>query len=351
VLGARVKASDGTALVYSQRISDAPIRPIGDLTGFSSLDSTNELNIGVESRLRDATRLTSRYQVEGGINGPDAFAVIGAQNRFDLGAGLAADLGLEHGKSVAGSGQDFTSGLVGLAWLKPSTFKTSARYELRDRDGFSGLLTGAAAGRIVNGLTGLVRAQWLNDTREQAQSGYDVLGGLALRPTGGDAVGLLLSYRLDDSTSPLPLFDALSVHQRASRVSTDAYWRPVGWLELYGKSGWQRVSVPLSLLVTDTYLVQGRMQVSISRWVDAALENRYIAQPVTDSSRSTVALELGLWPIADLRVGFGYNFRDTTDPFNRDQQGRPKGAYFTLSTKLARLFDLLGSAPAPAARH
>jgi hypothetical protein len=69
-----------------------------------------------------------------------------------------------------------------------------------------------------------------------------------------------------------------------------------------------------------------------------------------DSSRSTVAAELGFWPIADLRLGLGYNFRDTTDPFGRDRQGRPRGAYVTLSTKLAHLFDLLGSTPAPPAR-
>ena len=75
----------------------------------------------------------------------------------------------------------------------------------------------AAAGRIARGLTGLLRWQWLDDSRAQTQSGYDVLAGLAMRPTGGDAVGLLLSYRLNDSTRPLPMFAPLSVHQRESR--------------------------------------------------------------------------------------------------------------------------------------
>src|SRR6185295_3760965 len=104
---------------------------------FVSLDSTNELNIGVESRVRDATRLTSRYQVEGGINGPDAFAVIGAQNRLDLGAGLAADVGVEHARSIDRDGEDFTSGRVGLACLRPVTLKANAPDEMRDRNGYS----------------------------------------------------------------------------------------------------------------------------------------------------------------------------------------------------------------------
>jgi hypothetical protein len=85
------------------------------------------------------------------------------------------------------------------------------------------------------------------------------------------------------------------------------------------------------------------------RFLDAAIERRRLFQPVTDSVRDTIAAEAGVWLYPDLRIGVGYNFRDTTDPFGRDQQGRPRGAYLTLSSKLSRLFDLFGSSPAPAA--
>jgi len=59
------------------------------------------------------------------------------------------------------------------------------------------------------------------------------------------------------------------------------------------------------------------------------------------------AAEVGFWPIADLRLAGGYHFQDTRDPNGRDLQGRDKGVYATLSTKLSRIFNLLGSAPPP----
>ena len=47
-------------------------------------------------------------------------------------------------------------------------------------------------------------------------------------------------------------------------------------------------------------------------------------------------MEMGFWPLADIRIAVGYNFRDTRDPLGRDLQGRDKGVYLTLSTKLSR---------------
>ena len=81
-------------MFYTQRISDEAIVPVGDFTGtgFSALPTTSELSIGVESRVTDATQLTSRYQIEQGINGPDAFAVIGVSTQLNLGRGFAARL-------------------------------------------------------------------------------------------------------------------------------------------------------------------------------------------------------------------------------------------------------------------
>jgi uncharacterized repeat protein (TIGR01451 family) len=350
VLGARVAVTDDTSLVYSHRLSDAPIKPIGDLSGFSALETTSEFTVGLESRLRDAGRLTSRYEVQDGISGPDAFAVIGGQNRFELWAGLAADVGVEHGRTVEGDAPDFTTGRLGFAWLKPDVFKATARYEARDQNGYSDAIEAGAAGRIVSGVTGLVRGTWLNGSLFNAE-GHTILAGLAVRPVGSDAAGLLFSYRRADLTQPQQFFELARLSERQSSLSTDGYWRPVGWLELYGKGAWQELGLPLSAESTSTYLAQGRLQLALSRWIDVALEQRWLHQRETDTSRNTVATEIGVWPIPDLRIGVGFNFRDTTDPFGRDRQGRSQGIYMTISSKLAHLFDLLGSAPAPSAEN
>jgi uncharacterized repeat protein (TIGR01451 family) len=347
VLGARLAVSDDTSVVYTHRLSDAPIKPIGDLTGFSALNTTSEFTVGLESRLRDAARLTSRFQVQDGISGPDAFAVIGGQNRFELGHGLSADFGVEHGQAVEGETPDFTTGRLGFAWLQPDVFKATARYEARDQNGYSGSIEAGAAGRILGGVTGLVRGLWLNGNLLNAE-GRRVQAGLAVRPVGSDAAGLLLSYQRTDLARNQLFVVPTRIADRHSSLSTDGYWRPISWLELYGKGAWQEITLPLTGQRTNTYLGQGRLQVALNRWIDMAVEQRWLHQRDTDTTRNTAAMEVGVWPIADLRLGVGFNFRDTTDPFGRDRQGRSQGVYMTISSKLAHLFDLLGSTPSPA---
>ena len=46
-----------------------------------------------------------------------------------------------------------------------------------------------------------------------------------------------------------------------------------------------------------------------------------------------------------MRLALGYHFQDTRDPHGRDLQGSDKGVYATISTKLSRIFNLMGSTP------
>ena len=48
---------------------------------------------------------------------------------------------------------------------------------------------------------------------------------------------------------------------------------------------------------------------------------------------------------ADIRVALGYNFTTATEPDGL-LLVRPRGFYFTISTKLSNLFDLFGTAAA-----
>ena len=131
-------------------------------------------------------------------------------------------------------------------------------------------------------------------------------------------------------------------------LSTDGYVSPLRRLELHGKMAWLQADGVAPFV--NTYLVQGRAQVTIQRFVDAALESRYIREPSTHTSRRGTSAEAGFWPAPDFRVALGYSFDDTRDPFGRDREGRDQGVYLTLSTKLSRLFDLMGSKPlSPAA--
>jgi uncharacterized repeat protein (TIGR01451 family) len=354
-LGARWKVKPDTSLFYTQRISDAAIVPVGDFatTGFSQLGTKGELNVGVESHVQDATQLTSGYRVEEGINGPDAYAMIGVLTHVKLGRGLGTSFGLEHGQLVSGPDDSYTSGSLAIDWLPSNRFKATTRYEGRNRGAYASLFTAGAAARLYAGFTGLARIQWTSSDQTTTGAGKAFMAALALRPSTNDRLGWLLSYQfVDRGLLLLPtVAPGNSTTGWRHLLSTDGYVQPLQMLELHGKFTWQQTDDLLGLS-TDTYLWQGRAQVMLSKRFDGAIEQRYIWQPVTDSHRNGTALEVGFWPIADARVALGYNFHDTRDPYGRDLQGRDKGVYVTLSTKLSYLFDLFGSRPPVAAeRH
>jgi uncharacterized repeat protein (TIGR01451 family) len=351
-IGARVRVQEDTSIFYAQRISDDPIVPIGNFTGtgVASLPTKGEIAIGVESRVHEATRLTSRYQVEQGISGTDAFAVVGAMTQIDLGGGFRGSFGGERGQLVSGNGDDYTSGSVGLAWLGSNRVKASARYEGRDRNGYTGLVSAGAAARVAGGITALGQGQWLNSRETTRGHAVSVLAAFAIRPATNDRAGLLFSYQHADADGVLlTVGTASDVLGWRDRLSSDGYLRPFTRLELYGKAAWQRTA-SVDTTGVDTYLGQGRAQFTLFRFLDGAIEERYLRQPDTDSSRRSTAAEIGVWPLADFRVALGYHFQDTRDPYGRDREGRSKGVYVTLSTKLSRLFNLMGSQP-PLVKH
>jgi hypothetical protein len=294
----------------------------------------------------DTTRLTSEYRLEQGVNGPDAFALIGVHTRLGLGSGLSASFGLERGQLVAGDGDDYTSGSAALAWLSDRV-KATTRYEARDRNGFASLFSAGGAARLGAGVTAAARAHWTRAEQTRDDDEIAALAAFAVRPAGHDRIGWLLSYQFADvNRTRQTVAPGRVVLGWRHLLSTDGYVQPVSWLTLHGKFAWQR-SENAGLLVTDTYLTQARVQFAITRHVDAAFEERYLHQPASSSHREGTALEVGVWPLADFRIAVGYNFRDTQDPLGRDLQGRDRGVYLTLSTKLSRLFDLFGSEPPP----
>lgn len=354
VLTAKYKFDDATQFFLTQRMASAPIVPIADLrgTGFSSVGSRHETSIGVETKWKRYTSISSRYQLENGINGADSFAVIGLVNRIPVRPDLSVDLGMERGTRVSGQGQNFNSGTMGLAWLPTERIRTSTRYELRDRQGFGHIFTAGGAGKISESMTTLTQLQY--SRADYAGLGTQAIQGteaLALRPMRSDRSGLLFSYTVRSSVISGPQRQT----ERVGVLSTDGYLQPAQRLELYGKvalsdralaDGEQPASGTL------TYLWQGRAQYRITRLVDAAAEGRVLDQPATNTSRWTIGNEAGFWLIPDLRLALGYSFK-TDEEIQANFLNNPvrRGAYFVLSTKLSNLFDLFGTPRTGLARN
>jgi uncharacterized repeat protein (TIGR01451 family) len=351
-LAATYKVNQWAKLFLTQRLASAPITPIADFSGsgagFASSGARRETAFGIETRLGKYSSMVGRYQLENGINGTDSFAVIGLQNRLPINKELSLELGFERGFHLAGNGESFNSVTLGFGWQPTKDFRSSARYEFRDRAGAGQLLAFGAAGRIRNGLTALSRFQW-SRTNFEGRHGSSMEGtaALAYRPLESDRAGLLVSFThrslLQNAATEL----SAPTRDRLDSLSTDGYFQATDRLELYGKLALRfsaNGQADLPFVSTFTYLAQGRAQYRLTKRFDWAVEMRRLTQPSSGTSRSVYGSEVGFWALSDLRIGLGYNFSGKREPAGVDPLPARRGFYFTLTSKLSRLFDLMGTA-------
>ncbi|HWZ44185.1 MAG TPA: hypothetical protein VNW97_11965 [Candidatus Saccharimonadales bacterium] len=352
LISARYQLNEVTRLFFTQRFASAPIVPIGDVShsGFTALNSTQETSFGVETRWRQYTSLTSRYQIENGINGEDAFAVLGVVTRIPVNKHFSTDLAAERGELVAGRGNSFESGRVGLAWLPNDRYRATIRYELRDQGGLGQIISVGSAGKVSDAITVLGQFQHSYASFSGISTPYNLnnttqgTGALAFRPLKSDRAGLLFSYTLRQMRiAGVPS----SQNDNVGLLSTDGYLQAARNLEFYGKVALSDRTARIgdgTDISTMTYLYQGRTQLRISRSFDAAAEARILQQPVTGTHRWSVGNEVGYWVIPDLRIALGYNYK-SIDEYKANFLSNPirHGVYFVMSTKLSHLFDLFGT--------
>jgi hypothetical protein len=347
-LAATYQWNQYTKLFFTQRMSSAPITPIGDVagTGFASTGARNETAVGVETKLGRFANLNTRYQIENGVGGTDSFAVIGLSNRLPVSKELALDFGYERGFHLKGSGENFNAAHLGFAWQPVEGFRTTGRYEMRDRGGQGSVLTLGAAGRLFDNVTSLGRFQLSRtDFAGRESSALAATAALAWRPLHRDSVGLLFSYTRRD-LSQQHAEGTAETRDRSDTLSTDGYYQATRNVELYGRfalkfgdtssQGFGRVS-------TLTYLTQGRAAYRLGRYVDVAGEGRWLAQPASRTARASFGSEVGFWVLPDLRLGGGYNWTGATEPGGVGLAPARRGFYFTISSKLSNLFDLFGT--------
>ncbi|HZT59487.1 MAG TPA: isopeptide-forming domain-containing fimbrial protein [Pyrinomonadaceae bacterium] len=345
-LAATYRWNQYTKLFFTERLADAPITPIGDVsaTGFAATTARSETAIGVETKLGHFASLNSRYQIENGVNGTDSFAVIGLGNRLPINKQLSLDLGFERGFHLAGNGESFDAGHLGFAWQPVEGFRTTGRYELQDRNGFGSVLTLGAAGRLLDDVTTLARVQF-SRTNFQGRDGsaLSATAALAWRPLHTDAAGLLFSYTRRDITQSATQGQTLD---RSDTLSSDGYYQASRNVELFGRFALKlgdNASPGLARVSTLTYLTQGRVAYRLGRYVDVAGEGRWLAQPSTSTARASFGTEMGFWVLPDLRVGGGYNWTEAIEPGLNPLVNARRGFYFTISSKLSNLFDLFGT--------
>lgn len=347
---ANYRVNNWAKMFFTQRLLSSAITPISDTsaTSFSFSSARNETAIGVETNWGKYTSMSGRYQLENGINGTDSFAFVGLQNRLPIHKKVSLDLGFERAFHLVGSGKSYNNFVIGANYLPNDSFRTSFRYELRDRDGFGQVFSIGSAGEIKKGWTALANYRYgninFNDRKNKVSDGQIAT---AIRPHDTDRYGLLFAYKHRDSflsnvagKPPTILKDDI--------LSMDGFHQTTKRLELYGRfamkfSGNGDSNLPFAGNLT--YLTQGRAQYQLTRYFDIAGEGRFLYQPSSGSSKKWLGVEGGYWVMPDLRFGVGYNFSRAKEPygFNNNNLYNKNGFYFVISSKVSRLFNLFGT--------
>jgi uncharacterized repeat protein (TIGR01451 family) len=347
-LAATYQVNKYSKFFFTQRLASAPITPIGDVagTGFAATGARNETAIGVETKLGRLANLNSRYQIENGINGTDSFAVIGLSNRLPVNKQLSLDLGYERGFHLAGDGESFNAAHLGFSYQPTEDFRTTGRYEMRDRGGNGSIFTLGAAGRLFDNVTSLARFQLSRSSfGGNESSAMSATAALAWRPLHRDDLGLLFSYTRRDITQRGAEQDG-ETRDRSDTLSSDWYYQATRNVELYGRFALKfgdTESQGLARVSTLTYMTQGRAVYRLGKYVDVAGEGRWLAQPASSTARASFGTELGFWVLPDLRLGGGYNWTGAFEPGADSLSPARRGFYFTISSKLSNLFDLFGT--------
>jgi hypothetical protein len=349
VLGGSYQLSALTKLFVTQRFSAAPIIPISgvEAAGLLSPLSTRETAIGLQTAISTHTGVTSRFQLDRGLNGTDAFALVGTRTRIPVRGGFGLDWGFERAQRVHGDQPGYTSGTIGVAYAADDRLRGAVHYELRSREHVGHVLTAGLAGRLAPGVTVLLNYR-LADLAVSSALARDsqALAALAWRPTTSDRYGLLVSWNQGSRDAAVIAGQDAS---RVGRLSTDGYLSPGRGLELHSRVALIRSSGGALAGASTAYLWQGRIQQRMFEYVDVALEQRSTWQSSFASARSALGAEVGVWAMPDLRLGVGYRTRPV------DANGLPVldaaergGFYFVMTSRLAGFFNLLGRSPAVA---
>ncbi|PSN18463.1 hypothetical protein C7271_12395 [filamentous cyanobacterium CCP5] len=366
VVGFEYDVEPGVKLRLAQQFLSGPNQP-GSITSLDTL---------IDHPLDDNTSLTGRYSVLGGFNGITGQGAIGLNHRMTLAPGLRANFSLErifsNGFEDTGSGERFaqpyavgsgayalglesgTAYAVGLEYTDNPDFQASARFEHRDSDnGDNTVISAAAAGRITDALTGLMRfqhANFANQTIEGLADSIDFRLGLAYRNPESDRFNGLLSYefRQNPSTSPLTLLQSVSGESYDHTLAMEGIYAPNWQWEFYGKYAMRYGNTSLDDFSFGNFIHLGQLRASYRfayHW-DVLGEVRLISQPAASYTEVGTALEVGYYLTPDLRLGVGYSFGSANDgSFGGSGYRSASGPYLGVSMKINQLFDGLGLQP------
>ncbi|NJL90307.1 MAG: hypothetical protein HC916_11350 [Coleofasciculaceae cyanobacterium SM2_1_6] len=334
-------------------------------------DSLTSLDTIAESRLGENTAITSRYSVYSGVNGVIGQGAIGLNHAWVVSPGLRINATYEYifnnlfANTGAGTqfAQPYATGQtssslgnfggqsysVGVEYNPNPEFQASARVERRTSSaGNNTVITAAAAGKVSEALTALVRYQQAGSSNQLLRIGDTASFrlGLAWRDPHDDRFNALLSYqyRSNPNTIPDDLLNGSGAGSRDHLLSIEGIYAPDWQWEFYGRYALRHsTSFLANNISTDSTVLLGQIRATYryDYRADLAVEARWIGQPSVNFGELGLALEAGYYLSPDLRTYVGYSFGSVSDNDFSGFRSRG-GIYFGVTLKVNELWDGFG---------
>ncbi len=309
LLGMGWEMTEKIRLFFKHRIIDSRSKP-------------NETVFGFESKVRENTDFTGKYEMGGALGEDRAKATIGLRNKWTVRPDLTFNLAFENTATIDSfqtATQDHNAVSMAYEYLPEAPYKSSGKFEHRQDDTtVKKVFTFGGSMRLFQGFSGITRLEHSHTDYRKEVSEEVVKGryqfGIAYRPDQHDLFTVLakLEYATERNSHVNP-----DVRSDRLIFSTHGYYQPRQELEFGVRAARRFVLEEEGDLFDDENAVNYfglRTEYDwTTRW-STALDLRLLNMDATNEWEFGNALEVNYLVYKNIQLGAGYIFNRYDDP-------------------------------------
>jgi len=306
-------------------------------------DLRSQSILGFDSKLRENTKLTGKYEIGGMSGSASNRASIGLNNKWQPRKDLTVNVAYEHTTRID-SFEVFSAELQALAlsfeFLPDQPWKLVGKYEIQDnRINVKTVRSVGGNVRIYEGLGSIIKLNHYQEDFKSKDGGKLVRQnhqfGLTYRPVNFDFINSLfkLAYISEDNTHISP-----AISQQRMIAALHTYWQSFSWLGIglrYARRSILDREIGYFNDRSLAQLVSMRAEINLSLNWSTSVDLRYLSLGSTGETNRGLAIEAGYLVRKNLQIGAGYIFNNYIDPDFSYLNSNFNNFYITLNAKFS----------------
>ena len=308
----------------------------------------NQTVIGFDSKVRENTEITGKYEIAGAIGESRNKASIGLLNKWQVSDNLLLNFAFENVSTMDSleiPTPEHTSASVAFEYLPEDPFKFTGKQEFRKTATSTKWVTFLGSNiKLYQGFSTIAKInheliQYGTDSNDYTRHQSHTLG-LAYRPTKRDIFNCFgkLAFVSDINNHVTP-----SIRLDRSIASMHAYLHPWKPVELGLRFAHRQVLDEEGDLFSDkltTNFYSARLELDLTLSWGLAFDARMIELHPVNEIKTGMAGEINYVVLQNMQLGLGYAFKRYQDPDFSFLNSDVSGVYLTINMKMTeRIFD------------